>query len=155
MVAVAKKSIPVFNSNPRVFNSNYIFHSTNSNYNSNSGIGIGIELQFQFWNWIEPNPGTCPHNIQHIPSCYNNEQITQQTKAISNSSIYISHVSVTQIVPDISPLMPMHQDPLLLPFSHGTWSRACHVTAIGLLGRKNLGWVHEVFDCKVWSNTFV
>ena len=28
--------------------------------------------------------------------------------------IYISHVNVTQTVPDISPLMPMHQDPLLV-----------------------------------------
>ena len=30
--------------------------------------------------------------------------------------IYISHVNVTQTVPDISPLMPMHQDPLLVNF---------------------------------------
>ena len=30
--------------------------------------------------------------------------------------IYISHVNVTQTVPDISPLMPMHQDPLLVSF---------------------------------------
>ena len=28
--------------------------------------------------------------------------------------MYISHVNVTQTVPDISPLMPMHQDPLLV-----------------------------------------
>ena len=28
--------------------------------------------------------------------------------------IYISHVNVTQTVPDTSPLMPMHQDPLLV-----------------------------------------
>ena len=28
--------------------------------------------------------------------------------------IYIYHVNVTQTVPDISPLMPMHQDPLLV-----------------------------------------
>ena len=61
-VAVAKNSIPVFNSNSnsnsRDFNSNSIFNSTNfnSNSNSNSGIGIGIELQFQFRNWIDPNP---------------------------------------------------------------------------------------------------
>ena len=47
-VAVAKKSIPVFNSN-----------SNSRVFNSNSGIGIGIELaelQFQFRNWIDPNP---------------------------------------------------------------------------------------------------
>ena len=28
--------------------------------------------------------------------------------------IYISHVNMTQTVPDIPPLMPMHQDPLLV-----------------------------------------
>ena len=54
-----------------------------------------------------------PHNTPNIPSRYNNEQTTKQTKAINNSYIYISHVNVTQTVPDISPLMPMHQDPLL------------------------------------------
>ena len=47
-------------------------------------------------------------------NCYNNEQTTKQTKAINNSYIYIYHVNVTQTVPDISPLMPMHQDPLLV-----------------------------------------
>ena len=30
--------------------------------------------------------------------------------------MYISHVNVTQTVPDISPLMPMHQDPLLVTY---------------------------------------
>ena len=56
-----------------------------------------------------------PHNTPHIPSRYNNEQTTKQTKAINNAYIYIyiSQVNVTQTVPDISPLMPMHQDPLL------------------------------------------
>ena len=49
-------------------------------------------------------------------SRYNNKQTTKQTKAINNSYIYISHVNVTQTVPDISPLMPMHQDPLLVIF---------------------------------------
>ena len=88
MVAVAKNSILGFNSNSRVFNSNSIFNSTNSN--SNSRIGIGIELQFQFQNWTDPNPATCPHNTSHIPSCYNNEQTTKQTKAINNSYIHIS-----------------------------------------------------------------
>ena len=28
--------------------------------------------------------------------------------------VYVFHVSVTQTVPDISHLMPMHQDPLLV-----------------------------------------
>ena len=55
-----------------------------------------------------------PHNTPNIPSRYNNEQTIKQTKAINNSYIYISHVNVTQTVPDISPLMPMHQDPLLV-----------------------------------------
>ena len=32
---------------------------------------------------------------------------------MNNSYIPIYHVNVTQTVPDISPLMPMHQDPLL------------------------------------------
>ena len=59
-----------------------------------------------------------PHNTPNIPSRYNNEQTTKQTKAINNSYIYIyiSHVNVTQTVPDISPLMPMHQDPLLVNY---------------------------------------
>ena len=57
-----------------------------------------------------------PHNTPNIPSRYNNEQTTKQTKAINNSYIYIYHVNVTQTVPDISPLMPMHQDPLLVCF---------------------------------------
>ena len=99
----------------RWFFVNYsIFNSTNFNSNSNSRIGIGIELQFQFRNWIDPNPVTCPHNTPHIPSCYNNEQTAKQTKALNNSYIYISHVNVAQTVPDISPLMLMHQDPLLV-----------------------------------------
>ena len=90
VVAVAKKIILVVNSNSRVFNSNSIFNYTN--FNSNSGVGIGIELQFQFRNWIDPNPATCSHNTPHIPSCYNNEQTTKQTKAINNSYVYI-HIS--------------------------------------------------------------
>ena len=31
-----------------------------------------------------------PHNTPHIPSRYNNEQTTEQTKAINNSYIYIN-----------------------------------------------------------------
>ena len=31
-----------------------------------------------------------PHNTPHIPSHYNNEQTTKQTKAINNSYIYIN-----------------------------------------------------------------
>ena len=38
---------------------------------------------------------------------------------MNNSYIYIYHVNVTQTVPDISPLMPMHQDPLLVSSLHG------------------------------------
>ena len=47
-----------------------------------------FQFQFQFRNWIDPNAATCPHNTTHIPSCYNNEQTTKQTKAINNSYIY-------------------------------------------------------------------
>ena len=63
-----------------------------------------------------------PHNTPNIPSRYNNEQTTKQTKSINNSYIYISHVNVTQTVPDISPLMPMHQDPLLVSL---IWYHPC------------------------------
>ena len=43
---------------------------------------------------------------------------------MNNSYIYIYHVNVTQTVPDISPLMPMHQDPLLVskPLVNSNWS---------------------------------
>ena len=47
------------------------------------------------------------------------------------------HVNVTQTVPDISPLMPMHQDPLLVSsFGHYLilthWGRGTH-TCVGIL----------------------
>ena len=53
------------------------------------------------------------HHTYHQVTAMNKQQ---KTKAINNSYIYIyiSHVNVTQTVPDISPLMPMHQDPLLV-----------------------------------------
>ena len=71
-----------------------------------------------------------PHNTPNIPSRYNNEQTTKQTKAINNSYIYIyiSHVNVTQTVPDISPLMPMHQDPLLV----NNWMRSADIRYLKL-----------------------
>ena len=65
---------------------------------------IGRGFRFRFTRFIE-----C-----HKLCRYNNEQTTKQTKAINNSYIYIYHVNMTQTVPDISPLMPMHQDPLLV-----------------------------------------
>ena len=80
-----------------------------------------------------------PHNTPNIPSRYNNEQTTKQTKAINNSYIYIyiSHVNVTQTVPDISPLMHRHQDPLLvddvLVFNEEAWWRHQMVTLSALL----------------------
>ena len=45
---------------------------------------------------------TCPLNTPHIASSYSNEQTTKETKAINNSYIYIyiSHVNVTQTVPN-------------------------------------------------------
>ena len=60
------------------------------------------------------------------PCRYNNEQTTKQTKAINNSYIYIYHVNVTQTVPDISPLMPMHQDPLLVTSLWSTFTYHTH-----------------------------
>ena len=53
-------------------------------------------------------------NTPHIPSSYSNEQTTKNKGYKQLIYIYISHVNVTQTVPDISPLMPMHQDPLLV-----------------------------------------
>ena len=58
----------------------------------------------------------------HLPTQYTTHTITLQqwTNNKTNKSqkqliyIYICHVNVTQTVPDISPLMPMHQDPLLV-----------------------------------------
>ena len=44
---------------------------------------------------------------------------------MNNSYIYIYHVNVTQTVPDISPLMPMHQDPLLVNIVSTTINPFC------------------------------
>ena len=84
-----------------------------------------------------------PHNAPHIPSRYNNEQTTKQTKAINNSYIYIyiSHVNVTQTVPDISPLMPMHQDPLLVLR-----------LLVTMLGQRKCIYLHSsVFVCFIYN----
>ena len=90
-----------------------------------------------------------PHNI---PSRYNNEQTTKQTKAINNSYIYISDVNVTQTVPDISPSMPMHQDPLLVCYQfsfhrHVYWPIIPH--AGQLLSQQDFEWRWSVplFQC--------
>ena len=78
-------------------------------------------------NKIKENSNTVRHlnngtDHRHSKSCCDQSSparrtTTKETKAINNSYIYIyiyiSHVNVTQTVPDISPLMPMHQDPLL------------------------------------------
>ena len=58
----------------------------------------------------------------HLPTQYTTHTITLQQWTNNNTNksykqliyIYICHVNVTQTVPDISPLMPMHQDPLLV-----------------------------------------
>ena len=64
---------------------------------------------------------TCPLNTPHIPSRYNNEQTTKQTKAINNSYIYISHVNVTQTMPDIHPWRPCIKTRCLFTsFCHST-----------------------------------
>ena len=62
---------------------------------------------------------------------------------MNNSYIYIYHVNVTQTVPDISPLMPMHQDPLLVfvvilikllnKQSSGCWNKVPLVNVDGLV----------------------
>ena len=104
-----------------------------------------------------------PHNTPNIPSRYNNEQTTKQTKAINNSYIYIyiyiSHVNVTQTVPDISPLMPMHQDPLLVVFTehkssadHNGGQPGCKWTSqiwnaahcLGALGRGHFAYAYDI-----------
>ena len=56
------------------------------------------------------------HLPTHTIKLSANEQTTKETTVINNSYIYIyiSHVNVTQTVPDISSLMPMHQGPLLV-----------------------------------------
>ena len=76
----------------------------------------------------------------HLPTQYTTHTITLQqwTNNKTNKSykqliyiyIYISHVNVTQTVPDISPLMPMHQYPLLvchfmMTLSNANISRVC------------------------------
>ena len=49
---------------------------------------------------------------------------------MNNSYIYIYHVNVTQTVPDISPLMPMHQDPLLVQLIEAWWH---HLASVNLV----------------------
>ena len=83
-----------------------------------------------------------PHNTPHIPSRYNNEQTTKTNKSYKQLIyIYISHVNVTQTVPDISTLMPMHQDPLLVMITYK------HSNEIMLQGQRliiNLRWLATV-----------
>ena len=74
--------------------------------------------------------------------------------------IYIYHVNVTQTVPDISPLMPMHQDTLLV--DEMSW-HACVTTALDTWYCRHfhslfaLPWWPGGWDCVVvwtpWSNT--
>ena len=52
------------------------------------------------------------HHTYHQVTVMNKQQKNKGYKQLIY--IYISHVNVTQTVPDISPLMPMHQDPLLV-----------------------------------------
>ena len=68
-------------------------------------------------SWL-PIAHTIHHTYHHVTTM-NKQQIS---KSYNQHIIYIyiyihtyiSHVNVTQTVPDISPLMPMHQDPLLV-----------------------------------------
>ena len=55
------------------------------------------------------------HHTYHQVTVMNKQQ-KKQGLLTTHIYIYISHVNVTQTVPDISPLMPMHQDPLLVSF---------------------------------------
>ena len=58
----------------------------------------------------------------HLPTQNTTHTIKLRTNTKRNKGyrqfiyiyIYISHVNVAQTVPDISPLIPMHQDPLLV-----------------------------------------
>ena len=58
--------------------------------------------------------------------------------------IYIYHVNVTQTVPDISPLMPMHQDTLLV--DEMSW-HACVTTALDTLYCRHF---HSLFALPWW-----
>ena len=55
--------------------------------------------------------------------------------------IYIYHVNLTQTVPDISPLMPMHQDPLLGVCVVRVYVSACNI-------------IFADPDCPVVCNTY-
>ena len=71
--------------------------------------------------------------------------------------IYISHVNVTQTVPDISPLMPMHQDPLLVPYVGKTptiWGKTptpvyCPVTVM------NFKLNYHLWQLKFYCNQYI
>ena len=70
------------------------------------------------------------HHTYHQVIVMNKQQKNKGYKQLIYIYIYISHVNVTQTVPDISPLMPMHQDPLLV----GAWWRiyvSAHWVIIG------------------------
>ena len=97
----------------------------------------------------------------HLPTQYTTHTITLQqwTNNKTNKSykqliyIYICHVNVTQTVPDISPLMPMHQDPLLVPhleckYSHLILSKLSWKSAIC---PRQLPWLRIVLVCSVRS----
>ena len=54
------------------------------------------------------------HHTYHQVTVMNKQQKNKGYKQLIYIYIYISHVNVTQTVPYTSPLMPMHQDPLLV-----------------------------------------
>ena len=59
------------------------------------------------------------HHTYHQVTVMNKQQKKQRLQTTHiYIYIYIYHVNVTQTMPDISPLMPMHQDPLL---GHNLW----------------------------------
>ena len=81
----------------------------------------------------------------HLPTQYTTHTIKLQwwTNNKRNKGykqliyIYISHVNVTQTVPDISPLMPMHQDPWLVYTTHGELQERVFLASLSLRWRHN------------------
>ena len=70
---------------------------------------------------------------------------------MNNSYIYIYHVNVTQTVPDISPLMPMHQDPLLVNLLRPSDTYVQRQSIIGSDGGLSPG-RHQAITCTSVEN---
>ena len=97
---------------------------------------------------------TCKKIALNIPAAQVNN-VTIMNKQQNKESykqliyIYISHVNVTQTVPYISPLMPMHQDPLLA---------STHIRTEGLYVKTTIIYQLKrlcVPDCAYTKNIFI